>query len=403
MHDPIEKYGIEILRFLDDRGIQAVLDAYRGRGGEAGPSNETIALAILYASGKLKSIALNNLNRVRRESVSQLLDELTGPSQEAKEKRAYEQRSKEAQQEIIDVAMKMQDEGKVLFSRNFWNERETEGEELVGDEEEVGIFTPEDEKILLSLFKGRKKEVEKEEKIGDFDLTSADPIDIIKYWIPISTSVRRYGGLRLDEIIDKIKDDYSRHVFMLSLDDHPNEVISSEAEKKRISILASMDRRLEIMRTGVKGLVDGTNPRILLTKLNSFFSSDILKDMDEIEKIETPSLAGDSDEKEIIKTLVACACKARREGILYLEYHYKRMPPYLRLGIMMAVDGWEMDYIDRVLKNKKETILAEYEKKMKMFEQVCLGLRNGDSPRILEVILNSYLIKGYSHYNGDYC
>jgi hypothetical protein len=61
MHDPIEKYGIEILRFLDDRGIQALLDAYRGRGGEAGPSNETVALAILYATEKLRSIVLNNL------------------------------------------------------------------------------------------------------------------------------------------------------------------------------------------------------------------------------------------------------------------------------------------------------------------------------------------------------
>ena len=367
--DTFEKHGIEILRFLDDRSLQVVLWSASG---EDGLLNDAVALAMLNEPEQLQIRVLNNVNRVRRRSIEYILAEYVQFYESSADKDPFLKEIKEAQDKILGLVKIYEARGYIILRQ--------EKEVLIGDYKEE-----------------REKSGDKEE-MEEFDLTKVSFGKIMKYWLPVCRKVRRESPLVLDAIMDKIKDPFSRHLFEMTLDDCSTGQIVLEAEKKRRSVLYESGRRLEIMRIGIRGLVEGDNPYLLMKKLNSLFPDAPLTAeafFEETSRQEPKPIIDAMNDGEVIKNIVVYACKARHEGILILETYAEGSTPYWNQGLLMAVDGWMPLDADEVLKNKKKALMDELQVKMKMFEKICLGLKRGLNPRLIHTTLNSFLTEEY--------
>lgn len=235
------------------------------------------------------------------------------------------------------------------------------------------------------------------EKISEFDLARASFKDIFRYWLPVAQYARMETPYVLDFIMDKLKDPYTRFLFELSLDDHADQIIIQEAERKCGSMLMALDLRLEIARTGIGCLGTGATLNEMVSMLNSLFEKNILDAegaRETAKKIEKPAITEAMKNHDVMINLVAIHLQAYGKGILSLQECLPDLEPYARLGLEMTVDGLEPAVISELLGNKKKALLGELEIKMRMFETICLGLRSMTNPVILYRYLNSYLTGG---------
>lgn len=363
--NPFKKHGINILLFLNSHAFQTVLSSSREY---SYLSNETIALAVLHESDQLKSRVLAGLNRVRRRSVEYFIQKYKTYIKPDSEK------IQEAQEAILNIVVAFESRGYIVIYSDL--------------EREIPV-TVDDECF---------QQPDWIEKIGKFDLTKASFKDILHYWLPVARYVRRETLFVLDFLMEKLKDPYSRFLFELSLDDHGEEVIVQESERKQKSLLMALDLRLEIVRTGIWCLGTGATLNETVSRLNSLFEKNMLDSdaaKEAAKKIEKPAVTEEMENHEVMINLVAFLLRAHDKGLLCLEKCLPDLEPYSRLGLEMTVDGLEPVVIHKLLENKKKAILHELEIKMRMFETLCLGLRNGTNPYILHRCLNSYLVEGY--------
>ena len=100
--------------------------------------------------------------------------------------------------------------------------------------------------------------------------------------------------------------------------------------------------------------------------------------------------------RETVNRIIILAEKARREGLLAVEetvdenkYNQRGI---LEFGLRLIIDGTDSSIIERILTNiinletdSNKRILQTIEK------EAALGIQEGMNPRLLKVILNSYV------------
>jgi len=97
----------------------------------------------------------------------------------------------------------------------------------------------------------------------------------------------------------------------------------------------------------------------------------------------------------ILKRAINFAEKARREGLLALDKAIDSERADNRdifeYGMRFIIDGTDRELVDKILSNIVDQEKDEFSKALKNIQkEAVLSIQNGDNPRILMAILNSY-------------
>jgi flagellar motor component MotA len=110
---------------------------------------------------------------------------------------------------------------------------------------------------------------------------------------------------------------------------------------------------------------------------------------------------------EIIEKSMLWSKKARCEGLLALEkmldVEKYRQRDIMELGMQLVVDGVDSKVIDKILSN---IINLEKDNDMKLLKNIqkeaVLGIQEGENPRLLFLLLSSYVDNDFFETTGKY-
>jgi len=359
----IKKYGIEILQFINKRGIQKLLE-------DKNCSNcDDLSTVAYQASSTVKEIISNNINRFRRLSFQQKLDSMQ--SQKLNWSPNWENARKKVEKRLLKRVVQLESSGQL----------------------EINL------KLNESADYGADPEWHTDR--SDFNSMTISTADYINYWVDVANQNRKYGRLYLDGVFDHLKDPYSQYVFETFLNDFKKKQWRSMAKKKRRSTLIDYKRQLEIILTGVQGFQEGENPKLLLIRYNANHAGSPYKE-DEILPIRIEEkrwilkngdkiINNDDSDKYLVSMMTALSDLSRKNGLLCFENISGECPyDYLYEGLTLLTDGYDPKTVKKIMTARKKVLLDWVNVKMKLLPMICLSLHDEVSPTILKQQLGAH-------------
>ena len=379
----LQKYGLEILRFIDARAIGHLFE------GDGRPDAQTIAKALLFKSKILRNIVLQHLNRFRRASVSQWLDEFTAQNDDRLEAVA-----KEADQQLLERIAQLDRCGMLLLPD--CGNTDEDHMQTVLDNNEAARAIP----TWQNVNQMQCPSWEWADTLNDFDLFAASLREIIVYWVAIADHIRRSGPLSTDAAYDHLKDTYSQFVFEIFQDDCDEDLAKDLTNQKTKAVINALARRFDVIRYGIRGIHAGVREAQLLRYFDALLLEDctaqtrLKQRSDHFEISQLTPMKNDEDFMVLMLALHSFAFEKgflALEGLALPELMDKNFENYLRMGLEFLVDGHDWEYIEEIMLTTKIRLLNLTEIKLKMFVTICQHIRLDTNPRVLQELLQAYI------------
>lgn len=421
------KYGIEVIRFLQDPypTLQRLLQG----GGETERllPNHFIAMTLLDASAPVRELVMECLAGVRRRAVEDYLEtftedrrqaelwnrqEVDQARQEGKEppepRTAHLQASQLAREAMLELLVREEEAGWVRFVAEDGPPVDVSRGRGIADAE-VNDGTGADPLDGLSplargLFARLHGDASRHpqaaarwrELLVPFDLLAMPLEAVIQGLERLAQAARVDGLLVADPFLECCRDPYSRLILEAALNEWDDAELGAFAELKRQAILGEVERTLGVVIEGILGVQRGVNPRLLLAEMLAFFPEPV--ELPEWSRLgaffgaAAEPFADDSVQpvrlfmppEALVRTLLHFALLSRRDGILSLEKEERRgHHPFCQQALQLCVDGADPTWMERHLAIRRKSLLAGLERRMELFALACIDLRNGVHPRLL--------------------
>lgn len=230
------------------------------------------------------------------------------------------------------------------------------------------------------------------QSIRDFDLLEMPLEGVAAYWLSLKKLVgssRNFKGLA--EEIEFTSEPYVRHVLELAFtgrfdDDRVRALATARAEGG----LAELDRKFDLMRIAIMDVAGGENPHRTMARMAArYVALPLPADRALGYAQELLRLAGEKSPQEtffdvnhrqqedkLLVTLLFYVLIARHHGRIacrpFLEHLNSR---FFADGLALVVDSFDAPFVRKWLKQHKQTILADVQRKMAMSVEVCLSIR----------------------------
>jgi flagellar motor component MotA len=179
-------------------------------------------------------------------------------------------------------------------------------------------------------------------------------VDLINRINKLCETATSEGLLALEDLIDEIPQEILKSGVELAIAGTDPELIYSILRSKADILLSTLERKTDMIRTGILSVQAGDNPKTVETRLLSFLEG------------------GTTD---IVQVITGFSEKARREGLLALEDDMDDIEdPNLLLGVQLVIDGTDPDIIQEVLTDiaSRQNEELETELRVVMFGVSCL-------------------------------
>lgn len=361
------KYGMEILRLADVASVQILCNGWHD---EEIPC-DLMAKALEGGSEALRALVLRNLNRIRRQAVSEHLQDLLAHPNPWRKPDGPVAR-------ILEMARKLEMNGEMVFSLDIRRRLTTTG----GTD---------------STFRANEEASRPAypwiDPLGAFILQQVDPEALVEYWVTVAYQVRKDGPLALDAMLDKELDGFTRMVLTWTLSDLDDGTIRDRATLAGLDARETLERRCEIIRVWTASVTRNEPLPLLARRLNALFADDPL-DPDVVYPIpehrQAPPVNKDVSPQALVATLSVLAASVAAHGILSLE-SVATDDPCFSLAATMLVDGAEAALMDTTLERKKRALLWDLETRQGMLLDALLGIRHRVNPRMLQDALFAHI------------
>ncbi|MBF0226737.1 MAG: hypothetical protein HQK76_14890 [Desulfobacterales bacterium] len=346
--DVISKYGIEIIKFMSIHCLCSIFNSPR-------VSPIHIALIINNASKEVQNCINDVLIDVRRVAVKKAINHL-----------------QQNEQINSDVVIKQ-------FLNN------------LRDMSACGsIILPEVDYIT--------KYIQNKEESIDFDLFKLPKPAIIRRLVEITRHVRYCDTNNIFEInvfFNSLKDDFSRKIIPLVFQSESWDIILDAYKQELNKILKHYRMRLKIMFetiVNISKLVNVESMFQIIKEMQPKISIDIKTVIDKIKELTIPMIDFNVSDEDFILSLLYFTDIAKNNGLLSCEKLLQnRESSYFSKGMMMVIDGIDIEDVRCVLKNYGHNIMIDIRIRMRMLIKFCEALYKLHNPRLTERILSSFL------------
>lgn len=353
---PVEQHGMEIFSLLPSHTIHYLAD--RPENGTR-MSNETLALALTRASRKSAEAALDGMNLVRRERVTEIMAAFAS--------------IEDADMERLSTTVNSAVENVLLGVERLL----TSGVVKLGEE------NPENDDALVTADLPRN------------NIINYSPEGLLAFWVFVAHQFEHRFNPVIDDAINAIEDGFSTGVLVLAMDDLDDARFMAESHLLQQEMTAHHSDTLELVRRGIAGMHQEMDEATLLSDLCDvtpllFLEKDRLPNMaKQLGAIQGSRL---SEESTLAAELMKLNAVFREQGAQALAPHAEAVEDgYLAAGLDMIARGFSADIVAEVMNRRKDTLERDMEMKSNMTLRACLCLREARSARELNEIVGGFL------------
>ncbi|WP_291330035.1 hypothetical protein [Desulfovibrio sp. UCD-KL4C] len=329
-------------------------------------SNETTAKILAPFSDQSREIILSNLNKIRREKISSLLNAY------ATEGLAL------SLTEVEQACETLLDRVEDLVKSGFIRQSQT-------DNFDASFFDMSAEMINFS------------DSLPIFDFNQNDLHDLISWWNLAAKNNKSLFGKKPEVqnlILERLDDVFSSSIFKLSIDDGSDAQVLEESKKLHTQILADYKKRTDLIETFLLSLSSNQKSTELSSKLARFFP-----DSETIQERLTkhaplllyPSVTDRLPPEDIAMSLFKLKLIVEEKGHAEMEKFTQKVDDqFLRKGLSLIFAKIDYDYLRKILSERKKAYALELEIKLKMITDAVICIRNNVSPYLLLELMSSY-------------
>lgn len=310
---------------------------------------DTLSLALRYAEEALVQRVLRNVSA--RTAAALRVEMEDGPS-------AAPEDCVEAQQVLLDVAHDLEERGEISFE---------------GPADDA--LPPLDREL--------------ERRIVAFSLAEAGAPDVIALVAGLSGRGREHGLVSLEPALERLPEGVLAAGLRMAVDQLAVEEIETVLGRQIDAAVYAMERNSEIAVEGALSIVEGEDQERTRQRLVAFLPEGEA-DFQRMPEVRLPPSAQAAN--DIIRASCDLAALARREGLGALEDRLEELPhPLLARGVRLALDGNDLDEIERMLRRRSRSRVERERRKLETLLEGILLLREGRDPAYIREALEGFL------------
>lgn len=310
---------------------------------------DTLCLALRYADDSVVERVLRNVSSRTAAALREEMEE--GPS-------ATPEDCVEAQQVLMEVAYDLEERGEISFE---------------GPADDA--LPPLDREL--------------EHRLASFSLAESGTADVITLVQGLAARGREHGLISLEPALERVPEGVLAAGLRMAVDQLSVEEIEIVLGRQVDALLYAMERNAEIAVEGVLSILEGEDEERTRARLVSFLPEGEA-DFERMPEVRlTPSAQAAND---IIRASCGLASLARREGLGALEERLEGLPhPLLARGVRWALDGSDLDEVERMLRRRGRTRVDRERRKLETLVEGVLLLREGRDPAYVREALEGFL------------
>ena len=346
----IEKYGADSFFYMS----QATLDWFIHT--DPAPDDELWASLLCGSADATRRAVLSQMNRLRREFISQSLIGAEPISSEA----LYELFSRTySYNGLVDC---------VHSDSPIENLQETRRLLGMGDELWAELFS------------------------FPMDLHTAKLEDIVSRWLLFARGTRVGGLIALEPLLDADWDETSMGLLHLAMRSPAGRGFDSGLSAIKEVFLAETGKKLDAIAATLQAIAKGDETERLKVEIEPLLGDEI-----QIPSLGSAINAAVPDGKfsqDMAQLLLWLCVNAKSEGILSLEDQKLRrrlQSSFLTNGLQIVVDGMDLPIIERWVAGRRSVLLEEAERKFNVVASACWSLAGRHNPRIAMELMRAQI------------
>ncbi|MBI9111172.1 hypothetical protein [Maridesulfovibrio ferrireducens] len=331
-------------------------------------SNETTAKILVILSEQSKEIILSNLNTVRKEKISSLLESYF---------------SEQLSLSTIEIEQACE----ALLDRV---------ENLV----KSGFIRPAPTVEIDDSFFDLSAEIKHfSDSLPRFDFNQNDLHDLISWWNLAAKNSKKLFGRKPEVqnlILERLDDTFSSSIFRLSIDDASDMLVLKESKKLRTRILEDYKKRVDLIEIFFLSINSKQDSNEIASKLAAFFPDNaamLSRLLKHGPLLLYPAVKGRLPPEDIAMSLFKLKLIEDENGQAEMEkYTQKFDDQFFNKGLSLILAKMDEKYLRKILAERKKAYTLELEIKMKMITDAIICIRNNVSPYILLELMSSYTV-----------
>ncbi len=237
------------------------------------------------------------------------------------------------------------------------------------------------------------------DSLPSFNMHFMDLHDLISWWDLAGKKVKSVFGKRIQVeniILERLADDFSMEVFAHSIDDISNSRLIETAKKLRENKVDDSRKRLDMSESFLLSLTAENSNRQFVEELAFHFH-----DKEEFKNklvrlgplLLIPSLKENLPLEDFAMSLYKLKHIHSEMGPEeMLKFTAKVDDHFFRRGLAVVMSGMDLNYVRKIISERKKAQLDETEIKLKMICDAVLCIRNRVSSYIMLELMSSYTV-----------
>jgi len=310
---------------------------------------ETLSLALRLADAPLVERVLRNVSSRAAAALREEMGEASPPGREE---------CAEAQHVLMETAYDLEEKGEISF----------EG--------------PADD-ALPPL------EPATEARLGGFHLAEGGAAEVAALIAGLAERAREHGLVSLEPVLERIPENLLAAGLRMVVDQLPAEEIETVLGRQIDAFLYAFERNGEIAAEGVLSIIEGEDTERTRARLVSFLPEGEA-DYERLPEVKLPPSAQAAN--DLIRACCELAGRARAQGLGALEGQLDALPdPLLRRGLRWALEGNDLDEVERMLRRRARTRADRERRKLEALLEGLVLLREGRDPAYIREALEGFL------------
>ena len=244
----------------------------------------------------------------------------------------------------------------------------------------------------------------------DLDILEMPLDGLAAYWLSLKKLWDSKKGSKkvIEDEAAHTPEPYIAYLLSTVFSDLPEHVVRKLARIKRETFVADWRRKIELMRIALYAVAAGENPRITLIRMDSRFHAPPMDERKAFDlaggvfaaiketSADLPTLLDVSHKHghdRLVVKLLFYVIHARREGKQSLAPFIQFIrSPYFAEGLSLVVDGFDADFLANHLDRVRNEALNDARRKMRMSQDLALGIRDKLAYADLMRMAQAYLL-----------
>ncbi len=354
-----EQYKLESLGLLPDYCLQVIFSR--------DVKNVTVAKIAFLLSDHSRQKILENLNQIRADKVSRLLD-----AYESGELKSSLSSFEKVCESLLDRVQQLKEAGLIQVPEIILDDS------FLDSSNELNIFS---------------------DNLPNFNFYHNDLHDLISWWNLAGKNLKSLFGKRVQVenlILGRLDDEFSSKVFGLAIDDLGDNDLSNRAEEVGRHVFESYKVRLNLIESFFMALIKKSGNRAFAADLACNFD-----DEDEMCQrlvkhgplLLLPAIKDSLPPEDIAMSLFKLKYIFSESGFEEMDKFLRNINEhYFKRCLSIIRSNMNLEYAQRIVAERKKAQLNEIETKLKMITDAVFCIRNNISSYIMLELMSSYTV-----------